>query len=172
VSGPRTKRRALPFRRALALVVLAVGAFLNTGCSDGLLFAKDARLSIVVPKSLASVSTPVHLRWTSRIPPGSPLMYAVFVDALPVHPGQNLRSLAGPTCAGVRGCVDVAWLNRHYVFLTSQLSFDLDGLPILGTAKGERDIHKVTIVLVNADWRRLGEAAWSVAFDLRHAPQP
>lgn len=172
VSDGPAPSRAAPFRRALALVALAVAALLNAGCGDGLLFAKDARLRIVAPKNLATVSTPVHLRWTSQIPPANPPTYAVFVDALPVHPGQNLRSLAGATCASVRGCVDVAWLNRHSVYLTSQLSFDLDALPILGTARGERDIHKVTIVLVDADWRRLGEAAWSVAFDLRHQPEP
>jgi hypothetical protein len=172
VSDRPAPRRATPIRWVFALVALAAEVLLNTGCGDGLLFAQDARLQIVAPKSLASVSTPVHLRWTSQIPAGSPLMYAVFVDALPVHPGQNLRSLAGPSCASVRGCVDVAWLNRHYVYLTSRLSFDLDALPILGTAKGERDIHKATIVLVNADWRRLGESAWSVAFDLRHVPAP
>jgi hypothetical protein len=120
---------------------------------------------------MATVSTPVHLRWITEVPAGTPATYAVFVDTLPVHPGQNLRSIAGATCASVATCVDIAWLNRHSVYLTSQPSLDLDTLPILGTAKGEQDVHRITIVLVNASWRRLGEAAWSVTFSLHHVAE-
>jgi hypothetical protein len=157
-----------PFRAVLAVAAIACGTLFGTACGRGLQFAKDARVKIVSPHDLATVSTPVHLRWTTKIPPATSPLYAVFVDNLPVHPGQNLRSLAGATCAGVSSCVDVAWLNRHDVYLTTQPSLDLDTLPILGPAKGERDVHKVTIVVVDAAWRRLGESAWSVTFGLHH----
>jgi len=122
---------------------------------------------ITSPASLATVATPVHLRWTGASPPGAGASYAVFVDALPVHPGQNLRSLAGPACASAPGCVDLAWLNRHFVFLTTGNHVDLDALPILGTPVGDPDMHTATIVVVDGSWRRLGESAWTVTFSLQ-----
>jgi hypothetical protein len=165
--APRFRRQ-----RTRAVVAIAVVALLGTACGNGLLFVKDERLRIVSPKNLATVSTPVQVRWTTHAPPSTELNYAVFVDALPVHPGQNLRSLAGAKCASVPTCVDIAWLNRHFVFLTAQPQLDLQALPILAAAKGERDIHKVSIVLVDQGWRRLGESAWSVTFDVQHPPGP
>ena len=151
---------------------VVAGALLGSACGGGLLFAKDARVKFVAPRDGAAVTTPVHLRWVGDGAPRRDLTYAVFVDALPVHPGQNLRALAGPQCARVRSCIDLAWLNRHFVFVTNQPSLDLDTLPILGTAKGERDIHTATIVLVDSDWRRSGESSWTVSFDVRHRRAP
>jgi hypothetical protein len=139
---------------------------LNAACGGGLLFSHDARVHIISPRSLATVSTPVHLRWTGRLPTGSTATYAVFVDAVPVHPGQSLRSVAGKVCARAPGCVDVAWLNRHFVYLTRGNQLELDALPILGTAKADPRMHTATIVLVNSAWTRLGESAWTVTFAL------
>lgn len=167
VASTRTRYR--PF---LAAAGIATGALLGTACGGGTQFAEDGRVRIVSPRNLATVSTPVRLRWTDTAASGSPPLYAVFVDHLPVHPGQNLRSMAGTTCAGVATCVDMAWLNRHDVYLTNQPRLDLETLPILGTPKGERDVHEVTIVLVDAAWRRLGEAAWGVTFGLGRSPAP
>jgi hypothetical protein len=64
--------------------------------------------------------------------------------------------------------VDEALLNRHSVYLASDPRLDLEALPILGPPKGEPDVHHATIVLVDANWRRLGESAWRVSFVLRH----
>lgn len=153
-------------RPLLCVAVLALAAALLTSCS-GLQFAQDASVKIVDPPSLATVATPVALRWTGRAPSGS--SYAVFVDSLPVHPGQNLRSLAGKTCANAPGCADRAYLERHFVFLTEQDHVELDALPILGTPKSDPDMHTVTIVLVDSSWRRVGESAWSVTFALGRA---
>jgi hypothetical protein len=169
---PEVNDRPVALRPAARLAGVAFVALLATACGGGLLFANDTSVRIVSPRNLATVSTPVQLRWVTKILPASPLMYAAFVDILPVHPGQNLRSLAGASCSGVPGCVDLAWLNRHSVYLTSQPGLDLDTLPILGTPKGERDIHTVTIVLVDKAWRRSGESAWSVSFALRPTPKP
>lgn len=144
--------------------MLAVAAALLASCS-GLEFAQDSRIRIIDPPSLATVTTPVVLRWTGSAPAGS--SYAVFVDSLPVHPGQNLRSLAGKTCANAPGCADRAYLERHFVFLTDQDHVELDALPILGTPKGDPDMHTATVVLVDSSWRRVGESAWSVSFALR-----
>jgi hypothetical protein len=141
-----------------------------TGCGSGLLFSVDKRLRITSPRSLSTVSTPVQLRWTGRLPTRTTDSYAVFVDALPVHPGQNLRSLADQACARAPGCVDVAWLNRHFVYLTRADQLELDNLPILGTPKADPDMHSATIVVVNSDWTRVGESAWTVSFALASAP--
>ena len=169
VAASSAGRRWRGFRVYVAAAGVVASALLDAGCGGGLNFSHDARLSIIGPRSLSTVSTPVHLRWTGRLPTGSTTKYAVFVDALPVHPGQNLRSLAGKVCAHAPGCVDAAWLNRHFVFLTGGNQLELGALPILGTAKADRDMHTATIVLVNSAWTRLGESAWSVTFVLAPA---
>ena len=161
-------RRSRTRRAALAAAGLAVAALLGPACGGGLRFATDRRLTIDSPHFLQAVSLPVHLRWTARRAPSPPAKYAVFVDVLPVHPGQNLRAVAGSRCAGVPSCVDEALLNRHSVYLASEPRLDLETLPILGPPKGEPDVHQATIVLVDANWRRLGESAWRVSFVLRH----
>lgn len=155
--------------RSIAAAAVLASALLNTGCGGGLLFSRDTRLKITSPRSLSTVSTPVRLTWTGRPPPAS-ASYAVFVDALPVHPGQNLRSLAGNLCARDPGCVDTAWLNRHFVFLTRGNQLELDNLPVLGTPRADRDMHTATIVLINAAWTRVGESAWTVTFALTSPP--
>ena len=150
----------------LLAVGLAAGAVLTAACGEGLQFVDDARVSFVSPRDFDTVTMPVHLRWTSDLPSNSSLGFAVVVDALPVHPGQSLRSLADASCASVRSCVDEAFLNRHFVYLTGEDSFELDALPILDPAKGEPDMHEVTVILVDRDWRRSGESAWRVTFEL------
>ena len=159
----------LRLRRALVAVGIAAGAVLCTACGDGLQFADDARVSFISPHDLDAVSLPVRVRWTNALPAGSTLEYAVFVDDLPVHPGQSLRSLADASCASVRSCVDEAFLNRHFVYLTHEPAIELEALPILDPAKGEPDMHEVTVVLVDGDWHRSGESAWRVTFELRAA---
>jgi len=150
---------------ARVAVLVLVGA-LATACG-GLQLSRDTRVAIQAPASMSTVSTPVHLRWTDDGATTAGRMFAVFVDSLPVHPGQNLRSLAGPTCAAVAGCVDRAWLERHFVFLTQRPSLDIGALPILGTPRGDPDVHTATIVLVDPGWQRVGESAWSVSFSLQ-----
>jgi hypothetical protein len=160
---PRLRRR---LRLALVAAGVAAGAALATSCGGGLQFAEDARLRFISPRDLDTVSLPVHVRWTSELPTNSPLEYAIFVDALPVQPGQSLRSLADASCASVRSCVDEAFLNRHFVYLTREPSLDLDAVPILDPATGEPDVHQVTVVLVDDDWHRSGESAWRITFEL------
>ena len=152
-------------RRLLAATGIAAAAMLVGACGGGLQFAKDTRVEIVAPKNLSAVTVPVHVDWTSRLPTNHKMLYAVFVDHLPVHPGQNLRSLADASCASVRSCVDEAWLNRHFVYVTRRTSLELDALPIKAPAAGEPDMHQVTVVLVDRAWRRVGEAAWRVTFE-------
>ncbi|HEX6395694.1 MAG TPA: hypothetical protein VFZ97_19855 [Acidimicrobiales bacterium] len=168
IAASSARRRWLGFRACVAAAGVAASALLIAGCG-GLNFSHDSRLSIIAPGSLSTVSTPVDLRWSGGLRAGSTAKYAVFVDSVPVHPGQNLRSLAGKVCAHAPGCVDVAWLNRHFVFLTGSHDLELDALPILGTAKADRDLHTATIVLVNSAWARVGESAWSVTFVLARA---
>ena len=172
VATPRAGRRPYRLRAPFAAAGVVASGLLNAACGGGLLFSHDTRLSIISPRSLATVSTPVHLRWTGQLPTGNSATYAVFLDALPVHPGQNLRSQAGKVCANAPGCVDIAWLNRHFVYLTRGNRLELDALPILGTAKADPDRHTATIVLVNSAWTRLGESAWAVTFALAPPAAP
>lgn len=165
-SGPPRPRSWALLRRTRVGGILLASLLSLAGCG-GLEFRADTQVRITEPTSLAAVTTPLRLRWTGVLPSDGGTRYAVFVDSLPVHPGQNLRSLAGPTCANAPGCVDLAWLNRHFVFLTSGTSLDLDTLPILGPPKGEPDAHTATIVLVDRAWQRVGESAWTVTFMLR-----
>ena len=97
---------------------------------------------------------------------GGPARFAVFVDRAPIRPGQSLRAVGDDDCRRTPGCPDDEYLRERYVFLTCATSLTLDTLPAKSgtTRTGADDTHDLTIVLVDADGRRLGEAAWTVEF--------
>jgi hypothetical protein len=138
----------------LAMVILA-------GCN--LDFSNDSRVSLISPRDMSLVHLPLRVLWTSHIPRGSNLSYALFVDRTPLSPGQSLRALADDTCKHTPGCPNAAWLAARGVFLTNSTSVRLTYLPTLSGTENQ-DLHTLTLVLLNADHRRSGEGAWSVSF--------
>jgi len=150
----------------LPLIVLTVG-----GCGGGgLQFREDKRVDITAPSDRARVVAPVDVRWTTRGlvlgEPDGPTQFAVFVDRAPIHPGQSLSALGDDACRRTPGCPDEAYLRERFVYLTRKTAVTLETLPATSTSNrtGAKDTHEVTIVLLDADGHRHGEAAWSVEF--------
>jgi hypothetical protein len=148
---------------ALALLVAA------SGCAvDGLAFRVDDRVEITAPADRAQVSLPVTIEWTGErldASDGGPF-FAVFVDRAPIKPGQSLRALADDSCNRTPGCPDLGYLEDRFVFLTDGNAVTLDAVPERGGSQrtSADDRHEATIVLVDGEGRRIGEAAYTVEF--------
>jgi len=155
------KRLAL----ALALATAASGCAVN-----GLAFRNDDRVDIVAPKDRAEVTLPVTIRWTADDldDAGGGPFFAVFVDREPIKPGQSLRAIADDSCNRTAGCPDLAYFEDRYVFVTDENAVTLDALPRKGSSSREsaQDRHEATVILVDAEGRRIGEAAYTVEFTL------
>jgi hypothetical protein len=156
-------------RRAGAVVAVAVAL---SGCAvSGLAFREDERVDIVEPGDREATSLPVTIRWTADVDAvdGGPY-FAVFVDRAPIRPGQSLRALADDTCNRTAGCPDVAYLRDRFVYVTDELEVTVDVLPQRsGQRTSADDRHEATVVLVDAEGRRVGEAAYTVEFTVEDA---
>ena len=171
-----------PQRARVAAAVLAM-ALLLSGCAvKGLGFQVDDRVEIVGPKNQATLKLPVTVRWRTKdfqvTGPGGAARpdagyFAVFLDRSPQPPGETVEWLAKEdrTCFRSRGCPDAAWFESHNIFPTTATSFTVDALPIQ-TKEDRRFLHEVTVVLLDASGRRLGEGAFWVQFrvDGRRGP--
>jgi hypothetical protein len=148
------KRVALLF----ALVVL------TNGCAvRGIAFRQDDRLSFVTPGDRAEVTLPFTVAWKVDdfdVPrDGS---YAVFVDRAPQPPGKTLEWLArdDDSCRTADGCPDATWFNERDVFPTTKTELTIDRLP--ARTDDRREVHEVTVVLLDRDGRRVGETGWTL----------
>lgn len=164
-----TRHQRLP-----ALGVLAL-ALVLTGCAiSGLAFRVDDRVTIVEPGDRATVTLPVTVTWTVRdfdvTGPSADVrpdagMFGVFVDRSPQPPGEPLAWLArdDDSCRPADGCPDDRWFNDRSVFVTSQPTITLATLARPVNLRGA-ERHEVTIVLLDGQGHRIGEAAWHVTF--------
>lgn len=171
--------RRLP--RALLALALCLG-LAGTGCSvSALAFVVDHRLHFVSPRSRATVTLPVTVRWTIRDftiagpgagPASSHVGYfALFVDRAPVRPGQTLRAVASGdrVCLHTPGCPDQTYLNDRGVYTTTNTWFTFSQIATLNTVNSheKKELHEVTIVLMNTAGHRIGESAWYLDFWMR-----
>ena len=88
--------------------------------------------------------------------------FAVFVDRAPQPPGKSLAWLAhgDKTCRPAEGCPDSTWYAQRNVFTTTDTSFRIERLA--RQQDGRREMHEVTVVLLDADGRRIGETGWTL----------
>lgn len=151
--------------RAAALVAVAV---VLGGCSvSGLAFRDDDRVRIVEPDDRAEATLPVTIRWTAEDldSDGGGPFFAVFVDRAPIAPGQSLSVLADETCENTPGCPDLAYFQDRHVYVTDDQEVTVEALPARsGQRTAADDRHEATIVVIDADGRRRGEAAYTVEF--------
>lgn len=153
-----------------ALLVLAL---LSSSCRfHDLGFRQDRRIVIVSPAPRATVTLPLTIRWTFRDfaiatgdkPGGS---FAVLVDRDPPPPGQTLhyyfRDRIG--CSEPEGCPSIGDLEAIGVWPTTKASLSLPSIrQLLGGSGQNLDHHEVTIILLDASGRRIGESAFSTEF--------
>ena len=159
--------------RAPALVAGAVMLVASVSGCD-LTFRTVRATAVLAPAEEATVSLPFVLRWRAptRTTHGSRLYFAVFVDRAPIAPGQSLRAVASTQCNAQPDCPDLAYLAQHQVYVTAGEQFRLTAVPpftasVIQTAgRGE---HRVVIVPIDGQGRRVGETAMAVDFEVRGA---
>jgi hypothetical protein len=156
-------------RRAWLLAALV---FVTAGCgTQGLSFVQDKRVDITTPRERSKVALPVTVAWTAKDVHGS---FAVLVDQAPPRPGKTLPWLfrGMDSCRGETGrqlCATQAFLAGRNVFRTTDTHFSVDHVNRFTGNDRRRQFHEVTVVLLDAQGRRVGEGAWSVQFEVERA---
>ncbi|MBW3664260.1 MAG: hypothetical protein KY469_14260 [Actinobacteria bacterium] len=146
---------------AIGLVVLA-GA-----CRDGLAFRDDHVLSITRPGDRAAVAVPFEVNWSVRdLPDGT--RFAVLVDRTPPPAGEGLEWFArdDPGCTRDPECPDLGYLEGLHVHVTEDSSFTVTSVP-RPERPDERELHDVTVILLDRDGRRIGETDDTVTVEVR-----
>lgn len=129
----------------------------------------DDRVEIVEPADRSEVAAPFDIRWTARdLPIGT--RFVLVIDGTPPPPGRGLDWYArdDDSCRPADGCPDSTYLARRNVFETEQQRHRVDALaPDPSAPPSRRDHHEATVFLLDADGRRIGEAAAHVEFRIR-----
>jgi hypothetical protein len=151
---------------------MLVVSFGTVGCTTtGLAFRKDDRLRLYDLPDRVEITVPHDIHWTfagTLAPPssegaGDATAFAVLIDWTPPPPGRTLESLlsSDPVCRGPLGCPD-GYLARNRIYVTTDTSFTIDNVATGSSRTERRTYHELTVVLVDAQGRRVGEtAAWS-----------
>ncbi len=167
-------------RGPLLLVVLCSLAL--SGCrADRLSFRSDVPVSIESPAHRERVSLPMQVALTTterlvqrqRTQP-SRALFAVFVDQEPMPVGENLEWVArdDDSCRDTPDCPDLGYLNARAIFVTSSTSVRVD--TVLTSPRGRElseGLHRMVVVLLDADGRRQGEPVASREFFVEKVQQ-
>jgi hypothetical protein len=155
--------------RRRAAATASVLLLVTSGCGySNLAFRQDDRLSFVTPEDRAEVTLPLTVRWTVEDfevgPDGG--SFAVFVDRAPQPPGKPLEWLArdDDSCRVADGCPDDDWYAMRDVYPTTEEELTIDQLP--SRSDDRRELHEVTVVLLDEDGRRVGETGWTREFEV------
>lgn len=151
-------------RRGLVLLAgLTLSLLAGCGGVSGAVTLDDS-VEIVRPAPLAVVATPVDVRWTGDLGAGEE--FAVFVDRDPIAPGASIDDAFEEACDGAAGCPDEAFLSARGVYRTdgNEVSIPLL-MPRAGVdGASALEVHRLTIVVLDADGVRIGERAWGTEF--------
>ena len=149
---------------------VAVAALLITSsCSfSNLAFRQDDRLEILSPADRAEVTLPMTVRWAVEdfeVGPDAG-SFAVFVDRAPQPPGKPLEWLArgDDSCRAADGCPDHSWYAERDVYPTTAEELTIEQLP--ARSDDRRELHEVTVVLLDEDGHRVGETGWTIEFQV------
>jgi hypothetical protein len=169
-------------RRPASVAALLGACLALTACvPQGLAFRIDDRLTFTSPADRSTVRLPVRIDWEIRdfdiVDPDEPVsgtdegFFAVFVDRAPMPPGESLRWLArkDSSCRADDGCPDEEYLNARGVFTTTETELVLEQLPRTTDREDRKERHRVVVVLLDAESRRIGESAFEIAFDVERS---
>lgn len=160
------------------VAVFGVAALLLAACGfDGLAFRQDDRVEIVAPDDREAVTLPVTVEWRvdgfevtgengeSRDDAG---YFAVLVDRNPQPPGEPLAWLAreDDTCVASPDCPDEQYFAQRRVHTTTDTRFTVDNVLRPDRERIIRELHEVTVILLDGTGRRIGESAFSVEFEV------
>lgn len=152
---------------ATRAVVVALAVLAASACStSGLAFRQDDRLRFIEPGDREDVEEPVTFRWRAEgLPAGT--TYAVFVDRSPQPPGKTVAWLFrdDKSCARIPRCPDTEFLALRDIFLTDEEEITISRLRDIDG--GGRQLHEVTVVLLDRQGRRIGESAFTREVQLR-----
>jgi hypothetical protein len=142
---------------------LLVCALLMAGCGGVTSLTADHSVTITSPSPLSTVSTPFVISWTSTRHQAT---YALFLDQVPISPGQTLSDLADEQCKHQPGCPDASYLAGLGIYITQSNQVTIPTLSAVGGTTGQENhpVHTATIVILNSQMRRVGESAWQVEF--------
>lgn len=164
----------------------AIAVALSSGCAtEGLAFKVDDRLKIVSPAEREKVSLPVKIDWEisdfevtgpdqsedsneSEDPQSG--YFGVFVDRAPQPPGETVKWFAKDdrSCRAADGCPSKEYLADLGVHTVQETEFVLKTLPpVTDELAKRREIHEVTIVLLDGSGRRIGESAFISEFEVK-----
>jgi hypothetical protein len=149
------------FVRAVAASLLATTL---AGCTLQGAFVQDDRLRLSVPGDRDEVQLPLAISWEWKGEPADAPRFAVFVDRAPIAAGRSLLSLAksDKLCTAQPGCPDLQWFASKGVYVTAQRQVTVPGLPQVSTTNGAREIHTLSVVVLDEYGTRRGEVASSV----------
>jgi hypothetical protein len=147
---------------ACLATLLALGVALSGCTRSGLDFRSDDRLQIENLKDRSTIELPHRLEFSfdGTLGDGGIAGFAVLVDWSPPPPGKSLASLLkdDPVCSGPAGC-PVGYLDQNRISVTTDTTFELDNVPVGSDRQERRGYHELTIILVDAEGRRVGEAS-------------
>ena len=157
-------------------------AVLLSGCgitrSDAPVTLKgDHRLKMVSPGDEDKVQIPVTVKWSvTDFPAANGNHFGLFVDRAPLGARKDLRwricseQEKQPIQPGEdrRPCKD----DRKTVFLTDKTEYTFNCFePKINSPKRTRYQHEVSVILLNGNDERVGEAATTVKFDVTEAQE-
>jgi hypothetical protein len=151
--------------RAWCLVVVVLAVSILPSCAvTGIDFFVDDRVSFVSPSDGEEVSLPLELRWEARDFDGH--FVVLLDDARVMRPGKSLASLVGANdpCHRVDTCGSDEWLADHAIYVTDETSLTIERLPDRSGPRSDRDVHEVSIVLVDRSGTRVSEAVFRREF--------
>lgn len=146
--------------RRVASAALAV-ALLGACSVNGLAFKQDERVSFVEPGDRDEVEVPLEVRWRATdLPLGT--SYAVFVDRAPQPPGKTVAWLFrdDDACERDPSCPNEEFLAVRDIYLTREPRLTIERLRDQQEGT-RREFHEITVVLLDAKGRRIGESAFS-----------
>ncbi|HEX2039832.1 MAG TPA: hypothetical protein VHF47_08900 [Acidimicrobiales bacterium] len=149
-------------RRPAALA--AVLALAMSGCAaSGLSFVQDERVQDLRPRPGDTVKLPFDLTWSVRDFDGR---FAVFFDTRAMRPGKDLLSLVpeDDPCRTEPECPTTTWLNERGIHVTDEPRLHVELLPDRRKNNRSKDRHEAVVVLLDAENRRVGEAAFVTEF--------